>query len=522
MAAMLPGADGDAIKVAPNQRQLFLDDFVVAEMSGLARTMHRPEKRGAVIKPDIPTDGSLIQTRCEPVWVPEEGEYKLIYYAYGGGKLGTGMALATSKDGLHWKKPLLNLVEVQGSKDNNWIDIDASVGPPNRAIDGVAYDPDDADPNRRFKTLLGAIVRLPAVSADCIHWTRTGTVEIPSSDESHFLYDRGRHQFHAIVKTGNVYGRAFSIASSPDFEHWTPNRFLFGADAEDQKMAPDIIRRRLDNPNMLGPLFVEPEPVADAKPADGLPHQPVWRAEVYNIGVFPYEGLYIGLPSMYYPTGTCLPARNNTDGFHVIQLAMSRDLEHWVRVGERQPFIEPSGVEKGRIGVYDRGQILAANSPIVRDDELWFYYSALKWRDAIYELNKDGTQRDPNTLTDEDKADMKDGWGAICMAVLRRDGFVSIDAAADGCLITKPLQLSGRQLFVNASAPNGQVLAELIGDDGKPVQGFTRADAVAVTGVAVRMPVSWKNGGDISAIGAQQVRLKLYLSAAQVYAFWTE
>jgi hypothetical protein len=513
--------DTTPIALQPGQRQLFLDDFVIAELSGLVRTMHRAEKRGSVVRPDIPTDGTLIQTRGEPVWSPEDAEYKLVYYAYGGGVLGTGMALATSKDGLHWTKPLLGLVEVQGNTTNNWITIDPTVVPPNRVIDGVVYDPDEKDLDRRYKTLLGAINRRPAVSADCVHWTRIGTTEISSSDESHFLYDRDRRQFHAIVKTSNVYGRAFAIASSSDFEHWTPNRPLFGADAEDQKMAPDIIRRRLDNPNMLGPLFVEPRPSDGAKPPDGS-HQPVWRAEVYNIGVFPYEGLYIGLPSMYYPTGTCLPARNNTDGFHVIQLVMSRDLEHWARLGERQPFIEPSGIEHGRIGVYDRTQILAANRPILREDELWIYYSGLKWRDPIYELNPDGTPRDPSTLTEDDRADMKDGWGAICLAVLRRDGFISLDAAGDGRLLTKPLQLAGRRLFLNISAPKGQALVEIVGLDGSPKSGYAQSDAIPVTGDAVCGPVSWKKEADIARLSGQTVRLKIYMKSAQLYAFWTE
>ncbi len=512
----------DVIRLKPGQRQLFLDDRTIEEVHQLVRVMHRPEKRGAVVRPDIPSDGTLIQTRCEPVWVPEDGDFKLIYYAYGGGALGTGMALAVSKDGLHWTKPRLGLVEVRGTTDNNWIAIDPSVTAPNRAIDGVVYDPDDPDPNRRFKALLGAINRRPAISPDCIHWTLTGSEEIPSSDESHFLYDSDRRQFHAIVKTSNAYGRAFAIASSTGFEHWTPNRPLFGADAVDQEMAPAIIRRRIADPHMLGPLFVEPEPGTDAPRPDDGPRQPVWRAEVYNIAVFPYEGLYIGLPSMYYPTGTCLPERNNTDGFHVIQLAMSRDLENWSRLGERQPFIEPSGIEHGRVAVYDRTQILAAGRPIVRADELWFYYSGLKWRDPIYERNADGTPRDPATLTEEDRADLEDGWGAICLAVLRRDGFLSMDAAGDGYLLTKPLQVTGERLFLNVSASAGGAQVEIMAADGEPIPGFTREEADPVTVDSVRLPVSWRGRASIAALAGRPVRLMIHLESAQLYAFWTE
>lgn len=528
LAAALLGAadaqlDAGTVSLTPGQRQLFLDDLVVQEITGLTRTMHKPEKRGAVLKPDIPSDGVLIQIRSAPMWVPEEGRYKILYDAYGRDpKNSVGMALATSKDGVHWEKPILGETEVNGNKNNNWIAIAPGLAWPDTASEGVICDPKDPDPNRRFKALQGAINRRPIISPDCIHWTRLGTVEIPSSDESQLVQDEIGGRFLAMVKTGNEYGRAFSISMSSDFEHWMPNRFLFGADAEDQKMAPDVIRRHIKNPNMLGPLFVDPDPATGWKPPAGEVHQPTWRAEVYNIAVFPYEGVYVGLPSMYYPTGTCLPERNNTDGFHEIQLVMSRDLESWKRLGDRQAFIEPSGVEKGRVGVYDRTQLLAANRPVVQEKELWFYYSGLKWRDAIYDLNPDGSPRDPKTLTDEDRADIADGWGAMCLTVLRRDGFVSLDAAGEGCITTKPLKFVGKSLFLNISAPKGQATVEILGADGKPVPGFAQQDAVPVVGDDVRIPVSWKGGTDVGSLAGKTVALRIYLKAASLYAFWVE
>ncbi len=523
--ALLCGAATESpgvIELEPGRRQLFLDDFVLEEVSGLVRTMHRPEKRGAVIRPDCPSDGTLIQIRSAPMWDSEAGEYKILYLAYAWDpKYTVGVALATSKDGLRWEKPVIGALEVHGSKENNWIALDPELTWPNNSIEGVLYDAKEADPKRRFKALLGATNRKPIVSPDCIHWTPLGEAVIPSSDESQLMYDELTGRFMAIVKTGNQYGRAFSIAFSEDFMHWTPNRFLFGADAKDQELAPGVIRRHVNDPNTLGPLFVDPDPATGWTPPKGGVHQPTWRAEVYNVAVFPYEGVYVGLPTVYFPTGTSLPARNNTDGFDQIQLIMSRDLEDWERLGDREPFIPLSGIGKGRVGVYDRSQVLAANHPIVQGDELWFYYSGLKWRAYIYELNEDGTPRDPKTWSDEERADFEDGWGAVCLAVLRRDGFISLDAAGEGTVLTKPLKLSGERLFLNLDAADGEARVEILDVNGKALTGYSLDDALPVTGDGVRLAVAWKSGGSIAALAGQTVRLRFHLASAQFYAFYS-
>ncbi len=512
------------IQMTPHRKQLFLDDFVVQETSGLHRTMHSPTKRGAVLKPEAPSDGTLVQVRSAPMWVPDEGVYNLIYIAYTMEDHSTvGPALAVSKDGVHWDRPELGQMTVRGSNRNNRIVIDPKLRWPHNAFENVVYDPDDPDPSRRYKGLLGAQGRVPVVSPDCVHWKRLDVPAIPSSDESQLVYDRDKKRFLAMVKTGNRYGRAFSISISEDFRQWSRPRLLFGADADDQRLALETIRRRLADPGLPRPLFVDPDPAVGWTPPAGKRAQPTWRAECYNIAVFPYEGLYIGLPTMYHPTGTCLPARNNTDGFDLIQLAMSRDLATWKRLGNRQPFIGPSRVDGGLVGVFDRMQLLPTNQPVERGDELWFYYSGLKWRDYIYERYTDGRPRDPKTLSGPERADFEDGWGAVCLAVLRRDGFVSLDAGdPPGHVLTKPLKLAGKRLLLNLDATKGQARVEILDDRGQPITGLSGNDAAVVTGDDVCLPVAWKSTGDLSRLAGRTVQLKIHLRRAQLYAFWTE
>jgi hypothetical protein len=183
LACFLEEPSCQSIPLTTGQHELFLDNFIVEKLAGVQRTMHQPEKRGALLRPDIPSDGDLIQVRSAPLWVPEDGLYKLYYLAYArDAKYTVGMALATSEDGIHWQKPVLGEVEVHGSKQNNWITVDPSLAWPDNAMEGVVYDPRDPDPGRRYKALLGAVNRKPVVSPDGIHWTRLGTAEIPSSD----------------------------------------------------------------------------------------------------------------------------------------------------------------------------------------------------------------------------------------------------------------------------------------------------------------------------------------------------
>ncbi len=520
------------IEIALGQRQLFLDDYVIERMDDLQRTMHRPEKRGAVIRPDIASDGNRLETMgSAPMWVPDEGVYKMVYMAYPVSEMNDnseiGPALAISRDGISWTKPLLDQgVSIQGSKENNRLRLadrrswTNEIGLGN-GLFNVIYDPDDPNPSQRYKALIGIQGRTPAVSSDCIHWNELPSPLIPSSDTSTLSYDRANKRYLAFLKGKNKFGRAVMLSTSKDFLHWEVPEPCFGADLEDQRLAIETIRQRLLDRHLDRPLFVDPDPALGFNPPNN--YIPTWRAECYDFSSFAYEGVYIGLPTMYYPTGQSLPGRANTDGFDIIQLAVSRDLKTWKRVGDRKAFIGPSTNEHGLVGVFDRMQLSAPGCPITVGDELWFYYSGFKTRIPMYSLNPDGTKRDAQTLTKEERNDLEDGWAAICLAVLRRDGFVSLDAKQSaGVLLTHPLKITGETLWVNMNAVQGSAKIELMTESGEPIPGFSGEHMALVKGDGVRLPVVFASGQKLDALGSSTVRLRVELSQASLYAFWTE
>jgi len=529
--------DSPTARAADQHKKLFLDDHHVAGMSGLRRVMHKPEKKGPVFLPRGKTDGIRVQTSSAPVWVPEERVFKLFYMGYPyrnhswvAGEIGS--ALAVSKDGLNWDRPVLNQVAIGGSTANNrFFVVDPKLRWTRNKFMDVIHNPSDPDPTRRYKGLLGASGREPVVSPDGVHWKKIGAKKIRSSDTSMLIRDEKGGRYLAVFKNGTKFGRSAAVAFSKDFKTWTKPRTTFHTDERDQEIALDRIQQRLADPNMQNPLFNDPHPKTGWTPPGfdstvGKSKIRTWRAETYKLAVFPYEGVYIGMPQIYYPTGPQLPARNNTVGFHEIQLAFNRDphlrRENWKRLGNREPFIETSGLDQGLVGNFDRQQIGVLNRPIVKEDELWFYYTGAKSRTPPYLFWPNGKPRNGAKLTPEEKADFEDGWIAICLATLRLDGFVSLTAGEQsGQLITKPFAATGNRLVLNLDANDvGEAAVEVLGEDGKPVPGFELSSSVPLRGSAIEQSIDWTTKAEWSRLSGRKVRLRIRLRNADLYAFW--
>jgi hypothetical protein len=447
------------LDIPAGRRQLFLDDERVAEIKNLQRTMHRPVKRGAVIRSPQPT--KTIQTRTAPVWDKDAKVYKTWVITVDDN-------LWRSADGLHW---------TPGPKTNMRIGM-------------AVYDPFEPDPARRFKAPL--LNRGFAASPDGVTWTKLDVPKIQSSDEGNFSFDAERRLFVHTVKRSGKYGRSVAIATSPDFKTWNDYGVVFQADDEDQELGRKHIAQRRSDSSLLQNFQNDPK---------------FYNVDVYNMGVFRYEGLYIGLPALYHAVGP-IPNYPNTDGFHLIQLVCSRDLKAWRRVGDRATFIGPSRVDSG---AYDLTQILPPSAPVVRDDELWFYYTGLKWRNTFKYIGKF-----PNGEHELIPGRDRDG-GAICLAVLRRDGFVSLDAGDEaGYVRSKLAAIPGEKLFVNANARGGELRCELLDE-----QGGVIAQSEALQSDSPAKQLTWKQGS-VKTITRRKASLRITLRNAQLYSYWFE
>jgi hypothetical protein len=283
---------------------------------------------------------------------------------------------------------------------------------------------------------------------------------------------------------------------------WTKPELVFHADDQDQALGRTWIERRFADATLQ-------------QPALNIPG--TYNVDVYNMGVFRYEGVYLGMPTMFHQTGKVggdwpgfagwdttpedLEAyRKHGDwaGFHHVQLASSRDLGHWRRLGDRQPFLDLSRQESG---AYDLATIIGPSFPIVRDDELWFYYTGLK-RYGGPSASR-GVDRDQ---------------GAICLAVLRRDGFVPLEAGEEeGFLLTRPFRLPDGELHLNVDAWKGSALVQICEERGGALAGFEASEAVRSDqpDAVVRWPKR-----SLRELAGKTVCLGIRLSRARLFSYW--
>jgi len=111
--------------------------------------------------------------------------------------------------------------------------------------------------------------------------------------------------------------------------------------------------------------------------------------------------------------------------------------------------------------------------------------------------------------------------GSTGLAMLRRDGFASMDAGPGaGTLTTRPLIFRGRYVFVNADAKRGDLRVEVLGADGRPLSPFTARNCLPIGIDATRKQVIWQGADNVSSLRNRTVRLRFECRNVELYSFW--
>ena len=230
---------------------------------------------------------------------------------------------ATSKDGIHWLKPNLGIVEFGGTKNTNLLWRNGPHGT------GVFKDLRDPDPTRRYKAVFrtsgpreGFSCRF---SADGITWGETivclPTMRADTHNNAIWAPTLGKY----VAMTREMergYGRVVVRTESDDFVSWSPGK--------------TIMRRHRAH------------------------HEP------YSMPIFYHAGVYLGLVTIFQQSGT---------DFSWPELAWSPDTTAWHRINIETPLIPRSD----KVLDYDYGCIYCS-APIIRKDKILIYYCGSDWK----------------------------------------------------------------------------------------------------------------------------------------------
>ena len=148
--------------------------------------------------------------------VPRE-KYSSIPYDPGKAR-GVGVCYAFSKDGIHWEKPELGMVEFGGNKKNNIV----RDGGPHGL--GVFKDLHELEPARRYKMFnWNAQV---AFSPDGLHWSPFISTPHMEPGLSHVFWAPDLGKYVCVQRKATPTGRHIHRTESVDCVHWTREKII--------------------------------------------------------------------------------------------------------------------------------------------------------------------------------------------------------------------------------------------------------------------------------------------------------
>lgn len=450
----------------------FADDHFIEKSEGLRRFLNPPVKRP---KPVLTAEKPWEQNPYlfgTVLFDAKAREFRMWYMSYNRGRPRlerTPVLFASSKDGIHWKKPALGQVEFEGSKENNIVL--TSLGFSDLYSPSVIEDAGEADPARRFKMLFwdkagkdsykdgGMHV---AFSPDGIRWTR--------------------HAGNPVLKAGRndrTISDVMDVARDPATgrfvlygKGWTDESW--GADGKEDKEASQRIIVRSESGDFVH--WSEPEAVIRH-------HRTLDDPQSYGMPVFFSDGLWFGLLRSYK-----LPGDERID----IRLMCSRDGRDWKPVCPGETFLKTGESDAD----WDDGMIFTA-PPFAVGERLFIYYG---------------------------------GWDGPHHSQVRHAAIGLAEAAAgrlsgltpskeSGELVSTPFSGGTGELFLNADMGGGECRVAVLDESGREIPGFGWADCGAITGDARNLPVRWGRRG-LESLPPQKIRLKISLTkGAKLFDF---
>ena len=477
-----------------DNKQLFLDDTMVASTTNVSRKLNFPTKMGAMMDSG---DESWEDEIVGPFSVIQDDDLLPTYTCriyYNAVTTGASdiICMAQSLDGEAWTKPALGKVTISGN-NTNALYVDSGIG-------SVYYDDNETSSSKRYK-LFRAVEDsgtpanngiFASYSSNGVDFTSYGRVLPMFTDGSiDIVYDEAIDAYNIFMTYIESSERKVGMIQVDDLLSDWPYRGTVTTTLNNNHVIPAFENDASDPPN----------------------------SDVYMGGALHYpgtRGLYLMFPTMrklinstrdgWFDGGT-----SGTDyGLCEVQMAYSRDGLSWTRAFRDAPYIP-----MGHHNEWDRWMVQSGTGQIRMGNDIYHYYF------SPGEMEGGASLRSAYSSLITPKP-------SIGLIKQRLDGFASMDATwTDGGYLTTPVfKFSGNYLRVNYDAGTmGSVYVEIQNSSGTPYASYTLAKSRELCGSAADEDAHWNTTGTtyiktVSSLAGTDVKLKFKLTyGAKLYSF---
>ncbi|NQU53667.1 MAG: hypothetical protein HQ522_14120 [Bacteroidetes bacterium] len=444
-----------------SNRELFVDYYLIDKLENAELKLHEPRDEGPVLFFDNLWEGQF-SAYC--TIIKEDNLYRAYYRgiptAGDDGNANETTCYSESDDGKNWRKPNLNLFEIEGTKNNNIILSNAA--PVTHNFSPFVDKKPGISANEKYKALGGTAKSglIALVSPDGIRWEKmqdspvitegkfdSQNVAFWSESEQRYI-----SYFRIWTKDGFSGYRSIGRATSNDFINWTATTTMTFGDTPMQHLYT----------NQTHPYFRAPQ-IYVAIAARFMPKRQVVDEE---------SAKKLGVNPKYFNDCSDAVFMTTRGGSQYDRTFM-------------QGYITP--------GIGLKNWVSRTNYP------------------ALNVVQTDLTEM--SVYVNQDYAQPTAHLHRYSM---RLDGFASAYAPFEGGeLITKPFIFTGEKLYLNFStSAAGGVKVEILDVDGVAIE-----NSKELIGNEIEKEVTWEKVKSLKKLSGKAVKLRFVFNDAHLYSF---
>ncbi len=483
------GSEPDTVCDIGSRRELFVDRFLIARLDGTSLRLHEPQPAEKVLEADRPWENRF---NYGYKVFQEGGRYHMYYLARKRAenekRFIRSISYARSQDGIHWEKPSLGLVEMDGSRENNII-LQGRLVP---FVDNRPGVPPD--------------LRIKATSS--IYRDR------PEWKNEHPLDGKKYVDLYLYESTDGVDFR--KVQEEPVFTTTLPNGFdgiqsIFWSKSENQynlyfrfMTANDGTGKRSVARSTSQDLFTWTDPEPMEYTTGGIV-PPEHLYEHQTVQYFRAPHIYVATPPRFMRGRSALTKERAVQAG--IEVGPSFYPQDWLLQDCSDAAFMTS---RGGI-LYDRTfmGVFVRPGPDV-----------LNWVSRTNYPLQGVVQTGPAEMSIYVGRHYGHPTWHIQRMTLRLDGFASVSAPyAGGEMLTHPLRFEGDRLEINYStSAAGGLRVEIQDEKGAPITGFALDQCPEIVGDEIQRVVGWQAGKDVGSLAGKLVRLRFAMKDADLYS----